>query len=212
MAIKLHILNANGKLSKMIDYIQQSFAVAVEQINEVMILESLSVDVIAKYNEYVPPEMGMGGYTPTEHEIQLWLPEDNDYLMANFQQLFTATLAHELHHCFRHGSVGYGKTLLEALITEGLACHFESMVVNKTPIYVDHLDNKDRQSWLEKSRQLWHSTDYSHADWFFGNDKKGIPKWVGYDLGFALVNQYLQKVGSNAVDSYDTPAIEFVSV
>lgn len=212
MAIKLHILNANGKLTKMIDYIQQSFAVAVEQINEVMILESLSVDVIAKYNEYVPPEMGMGGYTPTEHEIQLWLPENNDYLMANFQQLFTATLAHELHHCFRHGSVGYGKTLLEALITEGLACHFENMVVNKTPIYVDHLDNKDRQSWLEKSRQLWHSTDYSHADWFFGNDKKGIPKWVGYDLGFALVHQYFQKVSSNAVDSYDMPAIEFVSV
>ena len=159
MAIKLHILNANGKLTNMIDSIQQSFTVAVEQINKVMSLESLSVDVIAKHHEYVPPEMGMGGYTPTEHEIQLWLPEDNDYLMANFQQLFTATLAHELHHCFRHGSVGYGKTLLEALITEGLACHFESMVVNKTPIYVDHLDNKDRQSWLEKSRQLWHSKD-----------------------------------------------------
>lgn len=37
-----------------------------------------------------------------------------------------ATIIHELHHCSRSAGRGYGRTLLEALVSEALAQHFEA--------------------------------------------------------------------------------------
>ena len=54
-----------------------------------------------------------------------------------------------MHHCARWGTVGYGETLLEAMISEGLAEHFD-IEVNKTKptMWATALDKKNLEKYL----------------------------------------------------------------
>lgn len=212
MAFALHLLTASKNLDELATYITNILPKSEARIAHYLDINQFDIDVIVRASDWVISELGIGGYAPWQHEIQLSLDPANEYLLTHFDQVFTSTLAHETHHCFRHASVGYGNTLFEALLTEGLACHFEVEVGYKKPIYVDHLDQDQRQALLKRAKASWHEHPYDHNHWFFGSEDMTIPRWAGYDLGYYLAGLYLHSTEQTASSSVNTSASEILTV
>jgi uncharacterized protein YjaZ len=104
-------------------------------------------------------------------------------------------VAHELHHTSRiRTGPGYGKTLGEALVTEGLADHFASEAFPDTPPQPwDNALSKDQEAelWRKAQSILDVPGGYNHQAWFFGGGAAGLPRWTGYTLGYKIVLAYL---------------------
>ncbi|WP_425148489.1 DUF2268 domain-containing putative Zn-dependent protease [Deinococcus sp.] len=113
-----------------------------------------------------------------------------------------ATIAHELHHLRRWRGPGCGATLLEALVSEGLAQHYELSERRTPPIYAHISADLDAlwklaQSELDESR-------YDHARWFFGVAE--LPRWAGYALGFELVRRFFERAAGDALTHAEVSA------
>ncbi len=147
---------------------------------------------------WVIPEIGVGGTTdPRSGTVFVQL----DYpLRDGAETWIPATLAHELHHSSRiRTGPGYGETLGEALVTEGLADHFVGEVFPATPPHPwDSALSKKQEAdlWRRAKPLLEAAGGYNHRPWFFGGD--GIPRWTGYTLGYRIVDAYLTGKGRAA--------------
>jgi hypothetical protein len=160
------------------------------------------------------PEIGVGGFAD---------PEDGDVfvsidgappggLKAALETWIPATLAHELHHSSRiRVGPGYGITLAEALVTEGLADHFVAESFPDTPPQPwDHALSGDQETelWQEAQSVLEVPRGYDHRAWFLGG--ADLPRWAGYTLGYRIAEAYLgaDRVASSAVGTKADTVIE----
>ncbi|TRZ55648.1 hypothetical protein D4Q76_00090 [archaeon] len=193
MAVNIFVLTAGGRLEK---YKRRIMKVARESIK--IIKKKIPIpDVdIAFYDnpEYTIPHLGIGGYAQTPGLLLISLNPKFKQFERTIRDEILRTLVHELYHCIRMKTVGYGDTLLEAMITEGLADHFELEVTNKKPQKWDtSLTAKQFGIMKKKSVKEFNSKKYNHEEWFFGSNERRIPKWAGYTIGFNLVGNYLKK-------------------
>ncbi len=107
---------------------------------------------------------------------------------------------------------GFGSTLLEALISEGLACQFETEIsAGEIPFYAQALSPEEMSRLFEQAKPELHSDSYGHAKWFFGNAQTGIPRHTGYSIGFDLVKQFIKQHGGTARQLVHAPAQDFYS-
>lgn len=198
MPIILHILEQSGRLSAFTDTIQHAFDRAVINIKHK--LPSLNVDVVITDNpDATIPETGVGGFAPTAHVLYVSINPAFEGLWNSLNAEIQSTLAHELHHCARWQAVGYGTTLLEALVSEGLADHFDIEVNGTQPRpWSVALQDTELEQMKEKAKPFLHDARYSHNDWFFGSKELNIPRWTGYALGFDVVGTYMQRAGKTA--------------
>ncbi len=81
----------------------------------------------------VIPEIGMGGFTASTNEIQLTFDPGSTVLPGALPTELFPLLAHELHHIARFRVVGYNASLLDAMVTEGLADQFSIEVAGIDP-------------------------------------------------------------------------------
>lgn len=166
------------------------------------------VDVAVYASPWVIPELGLSGYAPLGHWMQLTLDPQNPNFAACWERELPPMLAHELHHVRRNQGVGYGSTLLEALVSEGLAQHYEAQARGEPPIYARPLGDLEAL-WL-RAQQEFHSP-YDHSSWFFGSPQADLPRWSGYALGFELVGRFMKTHGGDAATHVNTPATAFLS-
>lgn len=153
-------------------------------------------------------ELGLGGYTPAADRIFIAVDPSRQDDPDAFAKSFGLLLAHELHHAARWRSVGYGTTLREALITEGLACQFESELPDgDVPFYAKALTPAQLEEVRAVATLELDRATYDHAAWFFGSG--GLPRHAGYALGFDVVNRYCRKSGALASGLVAKPAREF---
>jgi uncharacterized protein YjaZ len=99
------------------------------------------------------------------------------------------TLAHELEHAARVTvGPGYGSTLLDTIVSEGLADTFA------TSLYPDALHpqthalsaRQEHRLWMRARQHLYELLwGARHDHWMFGGG--GFPRWTGYTLGSDLV-------------------------
>jgi hypothetical protein len=66
----------------------------------------------------------MGGYNPGPGEVLLYADPARPDLDSVLWSELLPQLAHEVHHAMRRRAMGYGTTLLQAAVSEGLADHF----------------------------------------------------------------------------------------
>lgn len=209
--IDLHILNAHGRFTPYQEQIQTVFALSMQLISEILPISDIDV-VFCLDPESVIPEYGIGGYSPSGDRIIISADPDNVNFVNGLENEFSTTLGHEFHHCMRWRTVGYGYTLLEALVSEGLACHFETELrPGAIPFYASALEEAEIPGLLVKARQSFADTNYGHVEWFFGQSDE-IPLYAGYTLGFELVHNYIQKHSTKASRLYAEPAESFQSV
>lgn len=189
----IHILRESGRLVPFVNKIQEETEKAFKLIQEKISIPD--VDVVFHDNpSAVIPELGIVGHAITRNTIFIALDPGHKNFDTTISKEILRTLAHELHHVTRWENPGYGDTLFEAMISEGLADHFDIEVTNeKLEPWDTALKKKDIEIFLEKAKKEFKNKNYSHYDWFFGSKKRGIPRWTGYSLGFYIVDQYLKK-------------------
>lgn len=210
--INLHLLNASGSFTSYKAEIEENFNKAINQITQKLPVTDVDV-VISDSPRHVIPEIGIGGYAPNAHLIFISLDPKFPEFDKTITKELKRTLAHELHHTMRWRNPGYGTTLLEALVTEGLADHFDIEVFGEKPEpWCTALDKEQIKIYMKKAHKEFHNKRYAHGAWFFGSKEKGIPRWTGYTLGFALVGEYLQRnPDKKPSELYHINANEFVS-
>jgi uncharacterized protein YjaZ len=199
--IHVHLLDAANHLG---DYRQRILEVSKQTLAKVQ--ELLSVDqidvMIVRNPTWTIPESGFGGYCPEPHLVQIWLDPKAQNFEANLELELAATLAHELHHAKRWQNPGYGKTLLEAMVTEGLAQCFETDFRNgQTPFYAVPFEKAEMTELLARARLEFENSNYNHAAWFFGDETQNLLRWTGYKLGFEIVNHYLEQTNQTAAQA-----------
>lgn len=200
-SIVLHTLNAGASLGSWKERIEAAFGPAIRDISRYLTVGE--VDVVAYASTSVIPELGLGAYTEQAHLVRIWLDPGHPNLAECFNASFAGLLAHELHHLVRMRGPGYGETLREALVSEGLACQFEREVTGRLPIYGTELTPEVSEAWLTRIAPFLDGP--FSANWMFGSAEEGIERSFGYRLGSSLVRDWLQKCGTTASQAAHTP-------
>lgn len=186
----LHLLNARSGLTRIMSDIRAAARQAVAQVQ--LHADLPDFDLVVKP---VPgggiPKWGVSGHAPAPGLIEI--TQDPDRFAPD---LFIRTLVHEAHHLIRWEGPGYGRSLGEGLVSEGLAGHFTVQVLGGPP---DPWDATIPASGVARmAMNEWARRDYDHARWFFG--KGDLKNGTGYGLGHRLVAAHLEmNPGQDAV-------------
>lgn len=204
----VHYANACGQLDGWIERISEGIETARYRAEQVSTAISLDV-VVQVWPGQVIDCRGFVGYAPTGTMMQLTLDPDNANFADSMGEPFERMVAHELHHVMRWRGPGYGRTLGEALVSEGLAGHFCRQLYASAPEpWESALSEKETTACVMKAEQEWFAPSYRHGEWFFGQG--GLPHWAGYSLGYAVVDRYLQhNGGQSAASLVHEPAANF---
>jgi hypothetical protein len=178
-------------------------------VRAVTSIDDLRISIISDAAQVIP-EIGLGGFNPSANEIEIYgdpnLPDLSGVIESELFQI----LAHEVHHVLRRRAVGYGTTLLQAAVSEGLADHFvlELREGEGQPWSVA-LEPDELEVWLPEVIARANGP-YDHEEWFYGTTS-GVPRWAGYAVGFALVQKYLDDhPGLTPSGLANEPAIAFI--
>ncbi len=193
MGIYTHILEGSGRLlphrQRLLSFINKHLLT----IQSCLPIDCVDL-IIWDSPKQTIPHLGVGGYASDAHTLFISLDIDHQDFPRLLEIPLLRTLAHELHHVRRSQTVGYGETLLEALISEGLADHFEQELTGGEPQAWDlALSEEEIASFLQRAEAEFDSTRYDHNAWFYGNKEQHLPKWTGYSLGYFLVQNYLHR-------------------
>ena len=211
-AIAVHVLTGSGRLLAHADELRTRVRAAGSVALEHLPLGAGDVDVVVRdAPELVIPELGIGGMAPDAHTVLLTVDPDHEAFERSLDEELPGALAHELHHVARHRGPGYGRTLFEALVTEGLADHFSIEVTGgPPPPWTKALTPEQHGHLAELARRDYDTHRYVHRFWFFGDDEGRIPRWAGYSLGFQLVGDYLERHPDGSAGALaSTPAEAF---
>ena len=129
MATKINILNASERFSYVLDLLEYKAQSSLVEIQKHIELPNLDI-VISPCSEEYKTESGILGCVSTPYLIEILLDADREDLSDIINNELTAVIAHELHHAIRATFGVQEKSLLQILISEGLACHFETKFSN----------------------------------------------------------------------------------
>lgn len=159
------------------------------------------------------PETGVGGSTENPHKVLVWIDAEHPNVQNNIEKEIQSTVTHELHHAMRNRLYPWPGTLLDDVIGEGLADHFDIEINGQRPKPWSHaLSDSELVSYREKAEPYFfeRNTEDDYYKWVLGSEKDGIPHWAGYALGFQLVEDYLSKTGKKASELVSLESSEFL--
>lgn len=191
--INLHILKADKGIKDISNEAVTILEKSVEEITKILPVEDVDIIFFSNPN-WAIKEIGIGGYCPTKNTIQISVDTKFKNLKKSLIEELPKTLAHEFHHISRDRTVGYGTTLGEVLVTEGLADHFAIEVFGEKPnIWNTALSKKEISKFLEIAKSNFSNKNYDHYKWFFGSKEKEMPNWTGYTIAFEIIKIYLKE-------------------
>lgn len=101
----------------------------------------------------------------------------------------------------RYREPGYGESLGEVMVSEGMASLYETEHSSQPPIYTTvNITEQD----IARAKELFNNKTYDHREWFFGT--KDIPRWFGYTYGYRLCKYYADRHNTNAKEMVHLPA------
>ena len=150
----------------------------------------VDIVVIEAQDFFVIPKLGIGGSAIGKSCIEVKIDFSRKDLRKIVEVELPSTIYHELAHLVREDSIGYGKTLLDSFVSEGISCFVEkSILPNRKIPYIQKI--KDEKKLWNKAQKILDKTKYNHSEWFFGSGK--LPNWTGYRLGYLIVESYANK-------------------
>jgi len=175
MTWRLHWLEASGDLDPWRSTIAEEVEIARKAIAGVLPVSPLDI-LVQRLPGAVIPETGTTGLAMRPGLFSLTIDPDNpNFSRALRNGDLRRTVAHEAHHCLRMAGPGYGWTLGEALVSEGLAGQFVSRLFTSQP-----------EPW-----ECAVTNGHDHRAWFFGLGGR-YPRWLGYTLGYHIVGDWLE--------------------
>lgn len=191
MALNLHIMKASGRLEKLEKKIKVAFDNGLKDVHRK--IELPSIDVVIDDDDHLAiPETGVGGSAPSAHLLYIHINPEFKEIEDILDFEIRSTVAHELHHCARWAARGYGSSLLEAVVSEGLADYFDIEVNGGEPKpWSIAIKGEELERLKQQAQAEFLNENYNHYAWFFGSNE--IPRWAGYSLGYSIVGDYLRK-------------------
>ena len=189
MDMNYFIANASGTLNDKQELIKLAFNKVVKAATKSLSADKIDI-IFIDAPENTIEELGIGGYTATKNLIYISL---NPKFNINTIDLESGML-HEIHHAIRWRKPGFGNTLAEVLITEGLATLFEEETTGKTPIYAKVKYNKKCE---ELAKKEMNNDKFNYDDWFVSGNKD-IPKWFGYTYGYLCTKELSKNINKTS--------------
>jgi uncharacterized protein YjaZ len=201
----LHVLDARGRLADKRGWMTERLKKLHDRASR--LLDIADLDVVLSVQGAIIPETGVGGHAEPGVIFLAVDPASPAFLSGGAAAL-DRIFAHELHHVCRWDGPGYGETLGEALVSEGLAGHFVQDLLG-TPLEPwEDLSPALTDLHTDAALRDWCDAGYDHHGWFHGTS--ALPRWTGYTLGFAFVAQYLDAHPSRTASALvHTPAAAF---
>ena len=203
-----HLLNARGQLALLEDLLRTTLEDARTSLEAVG--QPIKLDVVIRAADYPMPEaLLVGGSAYAPGRIELTIDVARNVPAEILREQLLKTIYHEYHHAVRWDGPGYGNSLGEALVSEGLAQVFvhEMMVCPPEP-WEAPLSEHEMSHLCKLAYDAFDDEDYSHDAWFFGSES--LPNWAGYSRGKLLVVRYLDEVpGRTAMGSAGEAASAF---
>lgn len=157
----------------------------------VLPLPSLDIAVERGLGEVIP-EIGTAAHVQSPTSVWLTLDPDNPNFEASLRTGdVRRTIVHEVHHCLRMAGPGYGATLGEALVSEGLAGQFVSHLFGTPPEPWESAVSDAELAANRPDPAALAGTDHDHGAWFYGCGGR-YPRWLGYTLGYRIVGNWLE--------------------
>jgi hypothetical protein len=155
---------------------------------------STSIGIVA--GTAVIPETGDNGFTnPTTGGVTIILdPQSRIPYSQTLETWLPRALSHEVDHSVRVlGGPGFGTTLLEYLVSEGLADAFDVQAWSGPTNPWDGVltPTEETALWRQAQSALTVSGVPVYDKWFFGG--AGIPRWSGFTIGYHIVQSYLAR-------------------
>lgn len=198
---RLHWLEAEGGLGSWRERITAEVEAAWEAVVRLVPTPPLDI-LVQRLPGAVIPEIGMVGHAYRKGLFALTLDPDNPHFAASLDEgALRRQVTHEAHHCLRMAGPGYGRTLGEALVSEGLAGQFTGRLFGSPPEPWERgVDEAVLRAYLPDAAALT-ASGYDHNAWFFGAGGHR-PRWLGYTLGYRIVGKWLADVGSVDGDTW----------
>jgi len=190
------------------EVILDAIATTLKRAAALIELRNVSIDVAIDSRRAIPG-YGVGGYTPSAERVLIWLDPESSETPGLLSRRLPWIVAHEVHHAARWRGPGYGTSLLQAMVSEGLADHFALQLLGGPAVpWTSALSSEQRAGVRARATLTMAERRYDHAEWFFGSGS--IPRWAGYTLGFEMVSVYLDSnPGSNAAAAVGVAAEAF---
>lgn len=207
MGWTLHLLNARGRLSGIEAEIRAALAEAEARLGAVVPAVALDV-VIRALDDPMPPALRVTGaaYGPGRIELGIDLTQGG---IEGLRHELLKAVYHEFHHVLRWDGPGYGDTLGEALVSEGLAQVFVHEMMDCPPEPWEVMPpGVDLAALCLRADADFDVSGYDHEAWFFGGGD--LPDGAGYALGRMLVARVLAtRPGQTALGLAGEPAAGF---
>ena len=206
--VSISIVDPQGLLVANHARIRELVEQTLDQAESLFAIGRLSITVSASANRAIPG-YGVGGFAPDGFTMQIDIDPQFPGLVDVLSDRLPPIVAHELHHNMRWRGPGYGSTLLQSMVSEGLADHFAIELLGApVPPWSNAFARDQTEHYLEQARPELDSTSFNRDAWFFGTG--GLPRWTGYTLGFRIVEDYqAANPGLSAAELVNTPAEAF---
>lgn len=200
----LHWLSASGSLDDHSSIINGAFQSAYDSLARHVQPPELDV-LIQRGRGRTIPELGVSGRAYRASLFAMTCDPDNpNFAGSLLDGALTRQIIHEVHHCLRMAGPGYGRTLGEALVSEGLAGRFVQYVLRSHPEpWESAVTTSELRAFMVQESKLV-ETGYDHAKWFFG--RGSLPRWFGYTLGYEIVGEWLASTRAEGIDWINVPA------
>lgn len=200
--------DAGGRLGGFADQIRAEIDDARQRAE--LVTPPVTIEVVVQAtSEWVIPETGYVGHTPSGTEMRLKFDPDNAALPKNMGEPIARMVAHELHHVHRWRGPGYGTRLGETLASAGLAGQFCKQLYRSPPeLWEVAVTGSKLAKCARAALSAWDSDAYDHVRWHFG--WRDLPRWAGYSLGYAMVGRNIESsAGISAATLAHEPADTF---
>jgi hypothetical protein len=207
MVWTLHFLNARGTIGPLETLLRATLLDACGMLGARG--QRVLLDVVVRGETRVTPaRLAVGGHAPGPGVIELVIDLAAAIGPEALRDEILKTLFHEYHHALRWEGPGYGLTLGEALVSEGLAQAFVHEMLDCPPEPWEIMPpGVDLEQLCRRADAAFDDQDYPHDTWFFGSGD--LPEWTGYALGSALVAAHLDRAAATALDLVHAPAAGF---
>jgi len=211
MKVNVSILNATGKLGQYKNFLELQIKDALEIIGSHIELHDLDITVSPFSKEKISP-FGIGGFALSAHRVELFLDSERADIESVVKKELTAVLGHEINHALRKSYGHKHITLLDSLVMEGLACHFESVLnggeISSMFVEIQHND------WVpiyQKMKPHLERDSFPFEQMFLGANLNNYPCYAGYWVGYNLVVQYLRNASASVSELVGLNSSRFVA-
>ena len=171
----------------------QVVARALARISALLPGPRTAITVSYASSAQVIPQTGTNGYTdPDTADITIGFGPTPQASLSTIMRLWLPrAFSHETDHSVRIlAGPGFGGSLLEQLITEGISSAFDTAAFPGTADPRDRAITHSQECALWKQAQPLLGQTGLYDQWMFGGG--GIPHWTGFTIGYDIVTGYHQ--------------------